>query len=152
MSSSICSSQATFLRTALLSFDTNTHVRVHSYVVFADSGHSDICDAQHRTSNISVFIIYGSSWMLSGAERTGPVISSAPADPSALDVTNVGRCSVFEVRPSQLSEFQRLFLNIIWICMQTLLALPYPAPFPFHPTRTFVEPKSTRIGTNLSNA
>ena len=152
MSSSICSSQATFLRTALLSFDTNTHVRVHSYVVFADSGHSDICDAQHRTSNISVFIIYGSSWMLSGAERTGPVISSAPADPSALDVTNVGRCSVFEVRPSQLSEFQRLFLNIIWICMQTLLALPYPAPFPFHPTRTFVEPKSTRIGTNQCNA
>ena len=40
----------------------------------------------------------------SGAERARAAISSAPAEPSGLDVANVGRCGVFEARPSQLSR------------------------------------------------
>ena len=40
----------------------------------------------------------------SGAERARAAISSAPAEPSGLDVANVGRCGGFEARPSRLSE------------------------------------------------
>ena len=37
----------------------------------------------------------------SRAERARAAISSAPAEPSGLDVANVGRCGVFEARPSR---------------------------------------------------
>ena len=40
----------------------------------------------------------------SGVERAQAAVSSVPAEPSGLDVANVGRCGVFEARPSQLSE------------------------------------------------
>jgi hypothetical protein len=39
-----------------------------------------------------------------GTERARAAISSAPAEPIGLEVANVGRCGVFDARPSQLSE------------------------------------------------
>ena len=40
----------------------------------------------------------------SGAERARAAISSAPAEPSGLDVANVGRCGVFEAEPSRVKS------------------------------------------------
>ena len=55
----------------------------------------------------------------SGAERARAPMSSAPAEPSGLELGNVGRCSVFEqpgraissalAEPSESSEFERPF-------------------------------------------
>ena len=51
----------------------------------------------------------------SGAERARAAISSAPVEPSGLEIGNVGRCSVLEQRPSnpsalaKRSEFERPF-------------------------------------------
>ena len=63
----------------------------------------------------------------SGAERARAAISSAPAEPSGLDVANVSRCGVFEARPSR-TEPARAAMSIA-PAQPSGLERPFRAPW-----------------------